>query len=62
MERLKTSIEKLRQSLVRLEMMLEADRARRIKTESHAIELQKALQIAHNRLNNAVLMYRQGGK
>jgi hypothetical protein len=62
MERLKTSIEKLRQSLVRLEMAIESDQARRIQTETRAVELQKALKIAHDRLNNAVLLYRQGGQ
>lgn len=62
MEQLKASVEKLRQSLVRLELAIEADRARRIQTETRAIELQQALRTAHDRLNKAVLMYQQRGQ
>lgn len=61
MEQLKASLETLRQSLARLEMAIETDRARRIQTETRATELQQALRIAHDRLDNALTTYRQGG-
>ncbi len=61
-EQIKTALETLQQALIRLDMTLQADKARLVQTEARATELQQALKATHDRLQKAIEAYRQGGE